>query len=410
MANEIIHAAKLPNDWLSKEELDALTPEILVDRIKAIVPEIEAKAHEVERNRKPDDDVWNKLRKTGMFYHFVPKPYNGLEFGVEDMINEILPIAEVCASTAWTSSFVLIHMYQFGMYNKRAQDEVFGKTPYMSCPTVFSPPGKLVPVPGGYKLSGHWKWGSGVMHSDWLMCVGVIEGSNPPAACYATLPIEQGNILDNWFMDGMAGTGSQDIVVEDVFIPEHMILDTKIMRDGGTEGAALHAHNPIYNAPTLPILTMTAAISPVGAARGAVKYFKKHMQERSQFGSGAKTSERPQTQARLGQADIHAIAAEALLRDVARWIEERSLDPTPVPTSERMSYRAQVAQAVQEARKAVVTVAEAAGAGMHDLNNPLQRILRDVNTMSTHITFDHDMSIEQHGRGMVGLPPTSLLL
>ena len=91
MANEVIYPAKLPNDWLSKEELAAITPGILVDRIKALVPMIEAKAHEVERLRKPDDAVWNALRKTGMFYHFVPKPYDGLEFGVEGLKGVSVP-------------------------------------------------------------------------------------------------------------------------------------------------------------------------------------------------------------------------------------------------------------------------------------------------------------------------------
>jgi hypothetical protein len=131
------------------------------------------------------------------------------------------------------------------------------------------------------------------------------------------------------------------------------------------------------------------------------------MQKRVQFASTTSTAERASTQMRLGHADLLARESEIILRDMARKYEARMYQPEPFHVSERLALRAQAAYAVSVAKRCIDVLCEAAGAGAHALDNPLQRYLRDVSVLSSHVAFDLDLAMEQHGRTMLGLEPTS---
>ena len=404
----IIKSVPHGEDWLSKQELASLTPEKIIDRVKALQPLIASHARKAELDRKPVDEVWTELRKTGMFYWFVPKIFGGLEYDAEGFIDLILPIAEACPSTSWSSSFVVEHNWLFSMFPPEGQREVFSKFPYMIAPGVNNPPGKMVPVEGGYRVSGRWKWGTGVMHADWAIVGGVVEGSNPPQAYWCMLPIEECVILDTWHMEGMIGTGSNDIVVEDKFIPATRCVNDVKMREGFAEGAQFH-EGAIYKAPMLPLLSMTAAITVLGAARSAVKQFENYLKSRRihMAAGGGTQADKPAAQMRLGRGDLQVKTAEKLIRNTASEIMRIARSGRVATASERMFLRAQNAYAVELCLDSLRVMIAGAGAGAHNLNNPLQRSLRDVQVAAGHITFDMDLALEQHARLMLGLDSTS---
>jgi alkylation response protein AidB-like acyl-CoA dehydrogenase len=396
-------------DWLSAAELRALTPAELIARTAALRPMLAAHAREAETIRKPVDSVWSAIRKTGVFYHFVPKRYGGLEFDVESFVDEILPLGEGCASTAWVTSFCMEHNWLLALFPKQAQDEIFGSHPYIIAPGVTQPPGKAERVKGGYRVSGCWKWGTCVMHADWALGIAMIAGEGPPPQMlFCIMPISDVKILDTWQMDGMAGTGSNDVLAENVFVPEHRTVSQAQMREGKAPGAELH-DSPLYKMPMLPFKALTAALPAVGAARGAVAAFRARLKERLVFGSDAKQAEKPAAQMRLAMADTQTRTAELLLRDIARALPKFGQRGSPATTEERIAMRMQVAYAVDLARAAVRTVCEASGASAHQLDNPLQRAQRDINVMASHVVYDMDAAMELHGRALVGLPPNSPL-
>ena len=395
------------DDFLSKNDVAALTPEELVRRTRALKPLVAANAAECEKLRRPVDEVWNAIRKTGCFYHFVPKRYGGLEFDVDTFIDAMLPIAEGCASTGWVTAFCVEHNWMASHFPEQFQDETFGgRFPYIIAPGATMPPGVAEPVAGGYRLSGRWKWGTGVMHADWVLVTGMIPGEKPPRQLFLAMPVEEVRVIDTWRMDGMIGTGSNDIVCEGLFVPEHRVIDMGQMRDGSTPGAKLHAHNPAYRMPMTPFLAVTAAIAAVGAARAACDHFKERIGVRMVYGTATRQVEKPAAHMRLGEARALAEAAETLIRTVARRnvaLTERG----DVTTEERVSMRAQVALAMRMCRDAVRVLCEGAGSSAHALDNPLQRALRDVNVMSSHIVYDFDAATELQGRVLAGLEPNT---
>ncbi|MDB5482636.1 MAG: hypothetical protein JWO83_3689 [Caulobacteraceae bacterium] len=402
---------RIPNgdDWLSSAELGSLTPAELVRRTAELKPLLQAHSREAEQLRRPVDAVWSAIRKSGVFYHFVPKKYGGLEFGVDTFIDAMLPLAEGCSSTGWVTSFCVEHNWMLSQFPEAAQDEIFGGGfPYVIAPGVTNPPGAVTPVEGGYRLTGRWKWGTGVMHADWVLAAGVVPGESPPNVLFFAIPAREVAVLDTWHVDGMVGTGSNDIVAQEVFIPAHRVLLMAEMREGRAAGSRLYG-NPIYRMPMLPFLAVTAAIPAVGTARAAVGLFRQMLAERLVFGTDMKHAEKPAAQMRLARADLATRTAELLIRDAARKnleIGDRTELATP---AERISLRAQIAYAMELCRDAIRTVCEASGSGAHFLDNPMQRALRDVNVMSSHVVYDLDGATELHGRSMIGLPPNSPL-
>lgn len=397
-------------DWLSPEQLRKLTPQDLVARAHALKPLLAENAREAEKLRRPVDAVWQKLRESGLFYHFVPKRYGGLEFDAEAFVDAMLPLSEGCASTGWVTAFCVEHNWLVALFPERTQDEVFGGAfPYTIAPGVTQPMGKLTPIDGGYLVTARWKWGTGVMHADWILGAAAVPGEGPPKPMQILFPAEQCTVIDTWDVDGMIATGSNDVIVEDLFIPDHYAIAMADMREAKAPGSLLHA-NPIYRMPMTPFLVLTAAIAGVGAARAAVESFKDLLSKRIVFGSTQTHHEKPAQQMRLGRAELQARTAEMLIRDLARECMRLAESGGTAPIPERAKLRAQGAYAIALCREAIAGLCESAGSSAHFMDHPLQRCARDINVIASHVVFDMDGAAELQGRTLLGLPPNTPLV
>lgn len=399
------------DDFLSRAELAALTPEELVRRTTALKTLLQQHAAECERVRHPVTDVWNAIRATGCFYHFLPRKYGGLEFDVDSFLDAMLPLAEGCASTGWVAAFCVEHIWMLAQFPEQFQDEIFGggdHVPYVIAPGVTAPPGKAIPVDGGYRISGRWKWGTGIMNSDWAMVACAIPDDPERRALFCALPTKDVAVLDTWYIDGMEGTGSHDLLIADAFIPEYRTMNMNDMRAGTSHGARLY-DNPVYRQPMTPFLGVTAAIGAVGIGRAAVAAFSEQLRQRVIPGSTNKQSDKPAAQMRLGHANVQIATAEMLLRSAVNRNVELAGGPVPANFEQRSFMRLQIASAVEICRGAIRSLVEAAGAGAHMRGNPLQRHLRDVNVMSNHVIYDIDAASELHGRALLGMEPNSMI-
>lgn len=141
-------------------------------------------------------------------------------------------LGEACISTGWVTTFCMEHNWLLSLYNQEAQDEIFGKQPYIIAPGALAPNGTATPVEGGYRVTGHWEWGTGVMHADWVMVGAITPGKDAPTLNMFIIPRDQVEVLDTWHTAGMVATGSNDIKVSDVFVPAHLAQDISEMRDG----------------------------------------------------------------------------------------------------------------------------------------------------------------------------------
>ena len=380
-----------------------LDAEALVDALRELAPSIAATAHETELHRAPLDANMAAIAATGAFRFFVPRRFGGFEYPLDAFVDIGLVLGEACASTAWVTMFCMEHNWMLAQFPQRVQEEIFGAQPYMIAPGAISPNGRAVVRDDGFVLNGRWKWGTGVMHADWALLSAIVEGSGELR--FFALPIADVEVIDTWHVDGMSGTGSNDMQVRDAFVPGHRSQSILAMSMGRGTGAQWHA-TPMYRMPMMPILCLAAGVPAIGAARGALKRFAQRAATRTVFGSSVRQADRSDTQIRIGDARGRLDTAELIARHVAaectRWGNETEV----CPIDQRVRHRVLMAQAVRLARDVVRDLFQASGANAHMAGEPLQRIHRDVHTIASHTVFDSDLIAEQYGRLELGLAPS----
>lgn len=399
---------RVPPDFrnrLSADDLALITPQTLVERITALGPFVTEHAAEAEAQRKPVDAVIDAIHATGVFHHFVPKHYGGLELSVMDFVDNMLPLGAADASTGWVTAFCMEHNLLLSLFPEEAQDEVFGAQPYVIAPGCAFPPGIATPEPGGFRLTGRWRYASGIMHADWALAIG-LDPANPADARWFAFPLDEATVYDVWRMDGMAATGSNDFSVTDLFVPEHRTLPLATMNTSSTPGGRLH-DNPMYRVPVTAFLGVASAIPIVGAAQGVVARCREQLAGRVSI--GVKQADRPAVQMALAQADVEVHLAELALRDAAAELMRlaEGADPGDVPRRARL--RAQIVSATSLCRSATRVIVDALGTTVHETSNPIQRAVRDIAVATGHVLHDRSAALELHGKILLGLDPPPML-
>jgi len=371
-----------------------------------VVPRLAAEAAESERLRRPTDAAIRLLEETGVFRLMVPRCHGGLELDLEDFLEVGLALGEADTSLAWVTTFYVEHNWMFCQFPEAFQKELFAERGYVLAPGTIAPHGEARSEDDGYRLSGRWQWGTGVMHSDWV----IVGAASDPGAAEASfrffaLPIADVKVEDTWYVDGMIGTGSNDIVIENAFVPAERSVSIPDMMTGRAEGARLHA-GPLYRTPMLSILTLAASMPVVGQARTVVRDFRERLTQHERFGSAKKQAEKPAAQMRLARASIEVHQAELVLRDVVRDVKERR---DAASNEDRSRWISSMTWALHQSRRVIHEVAEASGASAHFQQHALQRALRDANVASCHAVFDTDAQLELYGRLLLGFEPSSAL-
>ena len=192
--------------------------------------------------------------------------------------------------------------------------------------------------------------------------------------------------------------------VDELVVPEERTASLIEMGAGRGLGAVLHP-GPLYRTPMVPILALAACMPAVGQARAALQSFRVRMSERVLFGTASKQADKPAAQIRLARAEIDVTQTELLVRDVVRDVMAVRDNATQ---QDRTRWLACCAIAVERSKRVLQSIAEASGASAHFQNHPLQRAVRDVNTLACHAIFDCDSRLENHGRSLLGLEPIGL--
>lgn len=382
----------------------------LVEHARSLAELMARHAEEAERTRQPHDEVIRALREARIFDLMVPRCYGGLELDLDTFLEVGLALGEGDASMAWITTFYIEHNWMLCQFPESFQRALFADRTHVLAPASLAPGGTARPEADGFRLQGRWRWGTGIVHAEWVM-VGVVvqheaDASRMPDVRLFALPREDVSMDDTWNVDGMAGTGSHDIVVEDAFVPEERSVDFIAMAEGRGPGSRLH-DIPLYRTPMIPILALAASMPAVGQARAAVRAFRDHMTERVLYGTpGTKQAEKPAAQIRLARAEIETRQSELLMRHVVAEVMARRERAT---VTDRARWTAHLAYVVDQSKRVLQSLSEASGASAHFLTHPLQRSLRDVNVMACHVVFDLDQRLEIHGRALLGLEPGGMV-
>jgi alkylation response protein AidB-like acyl-CoA dehydrogenase len=410
--SEAVVAIQRPagDDFLAPEEVRKLTPEVLVQRALALKPLLAERARAAEKERRPDETVWAEMRRAGFFYQFVPRRFGGMEVTPEQFLDVMLPLSEGDPSTSWVINFCAMHNWYLSQFPEQAQAEIWGKRPYVTGPDVTFPPGSATRDGAGYRVTGRWKWGTGVMNADWIFCKAVFSTPDGPDVGHFVFPSEEAKVIDVWHVDGMSATGSNDIVVSELWIPEHRMTPLRPAMMGRGPGTAAHPDSQLYRMPALPLLSLGAGIPALGAGRATVAAFQDRLLKHVTVGMMTRQMDRTASQMRLGKADIMVRTAERIFRASAReTFELAHVRDEARRRIEVTRVRADLAHAVHMCREAIGMLCDSAGSSLHYLSNPMQRYKRDVDVISTHIVFDMDVGTEELGRARLGLPPASAL-
>lgn len=364
------------------------------------VARLAERAEEAERLRRLPAATVADFRQTELFRLLLPARFGGLQASFPELLQPIRRMAHGCASSAWTLGFYALHNWMLSLFDPRAQEEVFASGPVLA-PAPLAPTGRGVPADGGVRVTGRWSWATGAMDADWMIVGALIERADGIDPVLIVLPAHRVEVVDTWHTAGMRGTGSHDLVVDDVFVPEHRLVAVADIYGGTAPGARAHGV-PTYRWPMVPALALTASMPVLGAAERVTELFAEHLGGRVLAYSGVAQKDQPAAQIRLGEARVRLSALRALIAATADEIEAIVVSGGRVSRSVRADARLAAARTVHECRAIIADLLEAAGASAHFLSSPLQRAKRDVDIAAGHVVFDYDTSRELAGALAIG--------
>ncbi|HWD58649.1 MAG TPA: acyl-CoA dehydrogenase family protein [Stellaceae bacterium] len=383
----------------------------LLARAEALIPVLRERAARAEELRRLPDETIADLHQSGLFRVLQPKRVGGSELPFRHLVELVAVIARGCGSTGWVLANLAAHHWLFGMWPKQAQDEVWGQSPdnLIGSALIF-PRGRARPVEGGYRLSGRWPFSSGVDAASWNLIGGIVqdeEGSATGPRIFL-LPAKDYTIIDTWQVIGLAGTGSKDVTVEDVFVPAYRTLAVDQIAGGPNPGSEVNP-SVLYQLPAISLFAFCIAGVSLGIAQGAIEHFIETTRTRLSSYSGRNVADFNTVQVHVAEAAALADAARAIMLGDCDEATHSVGEGRVPDVAHRARYRRDGAFAATLCTKAVDILFAATGGGAIYARNPLQRAFRDVHAANAHYVLNWDINGAMYGRVALGLPPDATL-
>jgi len=402
-----------PEPWLTPAEMIERA-----ERMRSVLRERQARCEQL--GRLPDETN-DEFVRAGFYRIVQPRCFGGYEFDLITFARVMMEVARGCLQSGWTLALTAGHPAAFlSAFPEQGQREAYGEGGECRAPGVAMPGGIAIPEDGGYRVTAAWDYCSGADIGTHFLggMIAPVPGSNMPRAhMYVLIQRQDYEIIDNWDVFGMVGTGSRRVVVKDLFVPAHRTLEmaefteSHILSIRNQPGRALHA-NPLYHGPLVPLLLFEVGAVAVGGARGALDVYEQMLREKkTKLPPVAPLFELPDPQRRFGEAQALIDTAEgSLLTLAANYTELCRLEKTEgVEFSEaaaRRMHRAQQ-QCVELAWQSVDLLFRSAGTSAATKMSTLGRYFRDLAVMRTHLVLQLDHTSTNVGRLHFGLQPLS---
>ena len=370
------------------------TPDLLA-AARAVAPLVAARSDDIERNRGLPPDIVSAMTDAGLFDMLVRPSLGGPGADPVAICRAVEVVARADASAGWCSMVSSTSGYLTGWLSADAAAELFGVPARLRLSGSSRPLGHAVPVDGGYRVSGRWDFASGIGHATALIASCIVEGAGPRVAFVSA---DRAVVDDTWTTMGMSGTGSHDMVIDDVFVPE---AHTAWFEDEPAEDL------PLYDQRLLRIATHSPAVAvALGAGRAALDDFIE-LASVATTSSAIPLRERPDVQIAMARAEAGL--------DGARRRFYETLDEA---WSLVVAGRADTRDAIAGARLAMAVAADAAltaadgvlaAAGTSGVfsRHRLERRVRDLHVIRQFSAFKSDNLIGA-GRVLLGLEPEGL--
>ncbi|MCX4388064.1 acyl-CoA dehydrogenase family protein [Micromonospora peucetia] len=370
-----------------------VTPAVLIERAKAMVPALVARQHETEQRTYYAEDTHRAFRDAGFYRITVPKRYGGYEFGFDTFLQIAMILCRACPSTGWMYCLGAAHsLFAGSMFGEKAQAEIFSGGDFIA-PLVNAPYGTARRAEdGGWILDGVWRYCSGAPYATHLIGNTVIAGddANPPRRLLFIAPRDQWEMLDDWGGQlGLRGSGSHSIRISGGHIPDHFGIEVnfeEISVTDGTPGRELHEH-PQYGGAPASSMALEGAHIAVGMCQGALDAYTELMFSRTTIlPPFLPRAEDPDYQLWYGRASGMIDAAETLVLAASRRWHELSEQPVGAFTPEEdLRIAVTCREATELAWRAVDEILQpTAGSPAVREGTRLERVWRDLSTGRTH--------------------------
>jgi alkylation response protein AidB-like acyl-CoA dehydrogenase len=386
-----------------------MTPEakVLLDSIRDLAPSISARSAEIDAGRRLPLDLLAQLTAAGCFRMFVPKSHRGLEIDVPTSMEIIEAIATADGSTGWVVMIGSETPILLALLSRKRFDSLYANGPDVIIAGVFAPSGRAELVDGNYRVSGRWGFASGCQHSQFLFgnCVvtengtpraGVIPGTTEARAMM--FAPSKAQIIDTWSVNGLRGTGSHDIAVENVSVPADDSFDIFMGRSS--------IPGPSMAEPLLYFALHIGTVA-IGIAQRAINEIVAlaNTNKRRLYAS-ASLAESPLFQYRVGHADASLRAARNLLRNQADAVWNSAVAGNPISIESRAPVMAAITWAAHTCAAVVDTCYKAGGGTSPYDSSPLQRCMRDIQTLTQHAAVAESW-LTTSGATLLGRPTGS---
>jgi 3-hydroxy-9,10-secoandrosta-1,3,5(10)-triene-9,17-dione monooxygenase len=371
----------------------------VLDAVRDLLPQIRERAEEGERLRVVPEASIKDLEAAGFFRLLQPKRYDGLESDPVDFFTAVKLIAGADGSTGWVSSVLGVHPWQVALFPDEAQQAVWGDDTTTRLSSSYAPTGKATLVEGGYQLSGKWSFSSGCDHAQWVLLGGLVWNSEGQVVDFKTfmIPRTDYTIEDVWNVVGLAGTGSNDIVVTDVFVPNEFTLS--MGETGACKGPGQEVNTSnLYKLPFHSIFTSTITTPIIGMAYGAYEEHVEMQRKRVRAAYiGEKAVDDPFANVRIARASSDIDAAWALLMNNIREEQAYVERGETIPLQLRLKVRRDQVLGTERAISAVDALFENSGGRALAKGTYLQRAWRDAHAGRVHAANDPERALRMFG-------------
>ena len=398
---------KSPSTARFARDLGEVRKEVLA-RVEAILPALADAAADAEAERDLTPESFAALVESGALRLFAPQRAGGYEAGYRTYVESTVLLARACGSSAWFS-FIFNHGdWQTGQMSAAVQERVWAgnsASAKVAVPLAPMPGWRAVRHDGGTTVSGDWPYSSGSSHADWALIGFPLLGDDGSQTDNRIGLVKTSGIpvRDTWHVAGMAATGSNTFEIRDVFIPDEETTTLSAMMSHRFETP--HTAEAQYQMDAGVVFHIATLVPVVSLAKAALDLTMERITTRPKpvtYTFYADTTKSPATQFAMARATWLIETALEQTRAAADAIDAQALTARPFPAIERATFAMRSAQAHRMCRAGVDLLLDVQGAGAFALNNPLQRIWRDMHVASRHGMSVPGMKQELYGRALLG--------
>ncbi|MEO6092145.1 MAG: acyl-CoA dehydrogenase family protein [Novosphingobium sp.] len=381
----------------------------LVARARAMVPTLKARARACVAGRDVPEETIAEMQEAGFFRILQPQRWGGFELSPNTFFEVQKIIAEGCMSTGWMYGVVGCHPYELALFHDEAQQEVWGEDSGMLASSSYQPVGKVTPVEGGYRLSGRWGFSTGSIHCGWVLLGAMVPPSvagGPPDMRTFLLPRRDYTIdRDAWHVFGLQGTGSHDVIVEDVFVPEHhthrAIDGFNCLNPGQREN-----DGPLYRLPWAQVFTRSVSTAAFGGAKAAVAAAIEIMKDRVSTNTGKASKADPMLHGAIAKAHAQTLEMEATLRLTFEDLLATAERGEEIPMEKRALYAYQSSTVVRRLADLVDEVMQLLGGRAVYTTSPIIQPWLDLHAARAHVANDPNNRTADVVGTILGQAPT----